>query len=793
MSEGAAESKSDGEVGESDVAATGSGARPVAKTPAREHKRRSPRQVKAAAKMLKKEAAKILGKHAKRIAAEPAQAMRESVAVIDELTAAERWVALEDEAERLDELLHRHASFARKSPLRETLENIGIAVLIALGLRTCLYEPFKIPSGSMMPTLRPGDHIFVNKFVYGIQLPFTTTVVGESWGDIERGDVVVFRFPLDESQDYIKRVIGLPGDEVRVRGRQVSLKRPGEDDFEPLPRTRLEDRCFDEEGVKPVANCTLYEETLDDKTYVVRYLLQSGDRGDLTPEARTWKVPEGHLLVMGDNRNRSEDSTAWTVKVEAVGADKILTSKDLRDLTAEQLFSLKRPDTDGLGDPLHDQVTYESSHRSPAHDLQLSVWRQPTLGADAVYEALARGLHGSKATTLADLRADGELPKDTDRAALEGHAGLVGKLTVGADEEADWAVALLPDSQTVLALSCGRRVCRSPALLGATLGEVLSRYAVNERQDSRSLLPQTKLARYTSEWTGRHDPRDHLYERALGKKEDAEPRDRVRMRAFRHPDETIELVRDAALAAVGHSTDSAAAVSELGNDAWQVTTEDEHIVVATDHARQFAVVLQCGRNVCRGDAKAVALAVDVMARVPAAAGDRRKMKDLLLETDVPGLIEMPVAKPELYEFDRIRREATVRGKEHSLVLAAWLKPPEGLPAKIAEMKAEAGVQMEADQGIAEQAWYAYDEGAHVYVIGVPESETVIALGCFEGLCPDRQTAAGLARRAATKALDATTFVDPQAERPRPFVPRGNVKGRAERIWLPFSRFWLPIR
>ena len=75
--------------------------------------------------------------------------------------------------------------------MRETLENIGIAVLIALGLRSCFYEPFKIPSSSMMPTLRTGDHIFVNKFTYGIQIPFTSTVVGQSLGEIERGDVVV--------------------------------------------------------------------------------------------------------------------------------------------------------------------------------------------------------------------------------------------------------------------------------------------------------------------------------------------------------------------------------------------------------------------------------------------------------------------------------------------------------------------------------------------------------------------------------------------------------------------------
>ncbi|MBL4683038.1 MAG: hypothetical protein JKY37_00500, partial [Nannocystaceae bacterium] len=129
----------------------------------------TPRHVRAAAKLLAKEAGKILKKHGGRIAAAPADAMRDCIEKIEALRATEDVAALEQQAKRLDELLHQHASFARKSALRETAENIAIAVIVALGLRSCLYEPFKIPSGSMMPTLRSGDHIFVNKFVYGVQ------------------------------------------------------------------------------------------------------------------------------------------------------------------------------------------------------------------------------------------------------------------------------------------------------------------------------------------------------------------------------------------------------------------------------------------------------------------------------------------------------------------------------------------------------------------------------------------------------------------------------------------------
>ena len=79
------------------------------------------------------------------------------------------------------------------------------------------------------------------------------------------------------------------------------------------------------------------------------------------------------------------------------------------------------------------------------------------------------------------------------------------------------------------------------------------------------------------------------------------------------------------------------------------------------------------------------------------------------------------------------------------------------------------------------------------VFPVPKSEVVVALRCHAGLCPTRQTAVALARRAANRAEDPENFIDPEAKRPQPFVPRGNVKGRADRIWLPLSRFWLPIR
>ncbi|MEZ4452810.1 MAG: signal peptidase I, partial [Nannocystaceae bacterium] len=214
--------------------------------PKRPRHNRSARHVKAAASILRKEARRILRKYVSRIAPQPAEQIRASLAEVERCQEKKDLEGLAVATEELDELLHQHASFARTGALRETGENIAVAVLVALALRSCVYEPFKIPSGSMMPTLRAGDHIFVNKFVYGIQIPLTNTVVGESLGEIKRGDVIVFRYPIDEREDFIKRVIGLPGDTIRVDGIKVSIKRAGEAEFETLKHEKLSEPCHDE-------------------------------------------------------------------------------------------------------------------------------------------------------------------------------------------------------------------------------------------------------------------------------------------------------------------------------------------------------------------------------------------------------------------------------------------------------------------------------------------------------------------------------------------------------------------
>ena len=163
-------------------------------------------------------------------------------------------------------------------------------LLLVLILRSFLFEPFRIPSGSMMPTLLEGDFIFVNKFVYGLRLPVVNTMLVEI-GEPERGDVVVFRLPSDPAVNYIKRVVGLPGDTVYYDQGSKQLTINGEE--VPL---RFVGTYEDDPGL------TLAEEKLGDQVH--RLLLT---RGALS-RGGTYEVPDGHYFMMGDNRDNSRDS-----------------------------------------------------------------------------------------------------------------------------------------------------------------------------------------------------------------------------------------------------------------------------------------------------------------------------------------------------------------------------------------------------------------------------------------------------------------------------------------------------
>jgi signal peptidase I len=184
-------------------------------------------------------------------------------------------------------------------------------ILAVFVLRSFLFEPFKIPSGSMIPTLLVGDLILVNKFTYGVRLPVLNTKLTEGTPP-RRGDVMVFRYPPKPSLDYIKRVVGVPGDEVAYLNKQLTIN------GQPVPKKALPD-FFDEDGM---AYFKQFEEVLGDRRHRIlnddnRPAYIAGDTFPMRQNCRysvegvVCKVPEGHYFMMGDNRDNSLDSRYW--------------------------------------------------------------------------------------------------------------------------------------------------------------------------------------------------------------------------------------------------------------------------------------------------------------------------------------------------------------------------------------------------------------------------------------------------------------------------------------------------
>lgn len=185
----------------------------------------------------------------------------------------------------------------------ETVSVIVQALLLALVIRTLLFQPFSIPSGSMRPTLLEGDYLFVTKWAYGYSkhsLPFSPPLFeGRIWGsEPERGDVVVFKFPPDPSLDYIKRVIGMPGDTVQMREGQLFLN--GE-----AVQRELVDELDNPDITEMARPVEVWRETLPNGVSYDTLDLSPNSIGDNT---REFQVPEGHYFMMGDNRDNSTDS-----------------------------------------------------------------------------------------------------------------------------------------------------------------------------------------------------------------------------------------------------------------------------------------------------------------------------------------------------------------------------------------------------------------------------------------------------------------------------------------------------
>jgi signal peptidase I len=184
----------------------------------------------------------------------------------------------------------------------ESIKTILYAALIAIGIRTVAFEPFNIPSGSMIPTLLVGDYLFVSKYSYGYSrhsIPFSPNLFqGRIWASMpERGDVAVFKLPRDTRQDYIKRIVGLPGDRIQVIRGVLHVN------GEALRREALGD--FVAEGDGPRMTVRLFREFMPSGN--THLIVEQSDDGPLdnTPE---FLVPPGHVFAMGDNRDNSLDS-----------------------------------------------------------------------------------------------------------------------------------------------------------------------------------------------------------------------------------------------------------------------------------------------------------------------------------------------------------------------------------------------------------------------------------------------------------------------------------------------------
>jgi len=257
------------------------------------------------ARVLIKETEQVLNQNRSKLNPEAVSIVEQKIGNLENALSSKNYQEILRTTQELEAASEDYLSKYKKSRLRQNIEALAFAIILALIIRTFVFQPFKIPSGSMIPTLLVGDHLLVNKFVYGTKIPFTDIEIFPL-EKIKHGDVIVFTYPNNENDPsknglyYIKRVIGLPGDDVDLDGRNLVIN------GEKIPLEYI--GTYSDER-----NSEQFDEYTEDllgkeHTVIFRKGKEATNRGSYIPVT---KVPEGYVFVMGDNRDNSQDSRFW--------------------------------------------------------------------------------------------------------------------------------------------------------------------------------------------------------------------------------------------------------------------------------------------------------------------------------------------------------------------------------------------------------------------------------------------------------------------------------------------------